>query len=87
MFFLFNDILVYGNILISNLKYNLQHIIPLEEVQLQPLEDDGELKNGWLVCTRKKSFAVYADTKREKEEWMENINKVIMKLNLQTQNS
>lgn len=40
-FFLFNDILVYGNIVISKKKYNKQHIIPLEEVELQGLEDSG----------------------------------------------
>lgn len=40
-FFLFNDILVYGNILISKKRYNKQHVIPLEEVQLQDLEDEG----------------------------------------------
>lgn len=39
-FFLFNDILVYGNIVIGKKKYNKQHIIPLEEVQLQGLEDN-----------------------------------------------
>lgn len=38
-FFLFNDILVYGNIVIGKKKYNKQHIIPLEEVQLQGLDD------------------------------------------------
>ena len=76
MFFLFNDLLVYGNIIISNMKYNLQHIIPLEDVKLESLEDDGLLKHGWLICTRGKSFAVYADTATEKQEWMENINKV-----------
>ena len=31
-FFLFNDLLVYGNILINKKKYNKQHILPLEEV-------------------------------------------------------
>ncbi len=31
-FFLFNDLLVYGNIIINKKKYNKQHIIPLEEV-------------------------------------------------------
>jgi hypothetical protein len=58
-FFLFNDILVYGNIVINKkkvscfvlvltianvmcaLQYNKQHIIPLEEVKLESLEDDG----------------------------------------------
>lgn len=40
-FFLFNDILVYGNIVIGKKKYNKQHVIPLEEVRLQGLEDNG----------------------------------------------
>jgi hypothetical protein len=32
-FYLFNDLLVYGNIIINKKKYNKQHIIPLEEVR------------------------------------------------------
>eukprot|EP00092_Neocalanus_flemingeri_P011782 GFUD01012705.1.p1 GENE.GFUD01012705.1~~GFUD01012705.1.p1 ORF type:complete len:265 (+),score=85.67 GFUD01012705.1:352-1146(+) len=74
-FFLFNDLLVYGSIIINKKKYNTQHIIPLEEVKLKSLEDDGQFKNGWLICTRGKSFAVYAATATEKQEWMAHINK------------
>merc|ERR1711973_472461 len=40
-FFLFNDVLVYGNIVINKKKYNKQHIIPLEEIKLVSLDDDG----------------------------------------------
>ena len=69
-FFLFNDLLVYGSIIINKKKYNTQHIIPLEDVKLKSLEDDGQVKNGWLICTRGKSFAVYAATATEKQEWM-----------------
>jgi len=76
-FFLFNDILVYGNIVINKKKYNKQHTIPLEEVKLESLEDDGQLRNGWLICTATKSFAVYASTSTEKQEWMAHINKCI----------
>ncbi|XP_045026082.1 pleckstrin homology domain-containing family F member 2 isoform X1 [Daphnia magna] len=83
-FFLFNDTLVYGNIVISKKKYNKQHIIPLEEIKLQPLEDDGLLvpmslayRNGWLICTASKSFAVYAATATEKAEWIAHINKCV----------
>jgi len=76
-FFLFNDILVYGNIIINKKKYTTQHIIPLEEVKLKTLDDDGQFKNGWLICTRGKSFAVYAATATEKQEWMAHINKCI----------
>lgn len=76
-FFLFNDILVYGNIVINKKKYNKQHIIPLEQVKLENLEDEGTLKNGWLMCTASKSFAVYAATTTEKSEWMAHINKCV----------
>lgn len=76
-FFLFNDILVYGNIVINKKKYNKQHIIPLEEVKLESLEDDGQFRNGWLIRTASKSFAVYAATSTEKQEWMAHINKCI----------
>eukprot|EP00092_Neocalanus_flemingeri_P066710 GFUD01081306.1.p1 GENE.GFUD01081306.1~~GFUD01081306.1.p1 ORF type:complete len:264 (+),score=92.60 GFUD01081306.1:106-897(+) len=74
-FFLFNDLLVYGSIIINKKKYNTQHIIPLEEVKLKSLEDDGQFKNGWQICTRGKSFKVYAATATEKQEWMAHINK------------
>ncbi|EDO38501.1 predicted protein [Nematostella vectensis] len=79
-FFLFNDILVYGNIVINKKKYNKQHIIPLEEIKLLTLEDDGNLKNGWQIISTKKSFAVYAATATEKAEWMAHINKCIQDL-------
>ncbi|XP_024083397.1 pleckstrin homology domain-containing family F member 2 [Cimex lectularius] len=76
-FFLFNDILVYGNIIINKKKYNKQHVIPLEEVKLESLEDEGQLRNGWLIRTASKSFAVFAATSTEKQEWMAHINKCI----------
>uniref|UniRef100_A0A2P2I4E4 Pleckstrin homology domain-containing family F member 2-like n=1 Tax=Hirondellea gigas TaxID=1518452 RepID=A0A2P2I4E4_9CRUS len=78
--FLFNDILVYGNIVMSKKKYNQQHIIPLEEVQLSSLEDNGQYRNGWLIKTPTKSFAVYAATATEKTEWMAHINKCVQDL-------
>ena len=34
-------------------------------------------KNGWQVISPKKSFAVFAATKTEKEEWMAHIRKCI----------
>ncbi|CAL4207581.1 unnamed protein product, partial [Meganyctiphanes norvegica] len=48
-FFLFNDILVYGNIVLNKKKYNKQHVIPLEEVQLSSLEDDGRYKKNIMI--------------------------------------
>ncbi|NP_001091185.1 pleckstrin homology and FYVE domain containing 2 L homeolog [Xenopus laevis] len=79
-FFLFNDILVYGNIVIQKKKYNKQHIIPLENVTIDTIDDEGELRNGWLIKTPTKSFAVYAATATEKSEWMNHINKCVCDL-------
>lgn len=79
-FFLFNDILVYGNIVISKKKYNKQHIIPLENVKLQSVQDSDSLKNGWQIISPNKSFTVYAATGTEKAEWMAHINKCVQDL-------
>ncbi|KAK0398627.1 hypothetical protein QR680_002681 [Steinernema hermaphroditum] len=79
-FFLFNDILVYGNIMFNKKKYNNQRIIPLEDVSLDDLPDDGESKNGWIIKTRAKSFAVYAATPTEKTEWMQHIDRCVQDL-------
>ncbi|MCP9266052.1 Pleckstrin-likey domain-containing family F member 2 [Dirofilaria immitis] len=58
-------------------RYNKQHVIPLEEVQLQDLEDEGDMKNGWLIKTRLKSFAVFAATSTEKKEWILHIERCV----------
>lgn len=76
-FFLFNDILVYGNILIDKKKYNRQHIIPLENVKLSGVPDEGNLHNGWQIISPAKSFTVYAATSTEKQEWMAHINRCV----------
>jgi len=52
----------------------------LEEVKLQSLEDEGLYRNGWLIRTRGKSFAVYAATAAEKQEWMAHIEACIRDL-------
>ena len=77
-FFLFNDILVYASILVRDVKYAKQHIIPLQEVSVRMLGEgeDGEVGHGWMVNTRTKSFTVYAATRAEKNGWIEAINKV-----------
>lgn len=36
-----------------------------------------EFRNGWFIRTASKSFAVYAATSTEKEEWMAHIEKCI----------
>lgn len=76
-FFLFNDILVYGNIVIGKKKYNKQHIMPLEEVSLESIADNQTYRNGWYIRTTTKSFVVFAATSTEKQEWMAHINKCV----------
>lgn len=76
-FFLFNDILVYGSIVINKKKYSRQHVVPLEAIRIEELEDEGAWKNGWQIITPKKSFAVFAGTATEKKEWMAHIQKSI----------
>lgn len=41
------------------------------------LDPTIEYRNGWLIRTATKSFAVYAATSTEKQEWMAHINKCI----------
>ncbi|CAJ0572432.1 unnamed protein product, partial [Mesorhabditis spiculigera] len=76
-FFLFNDVLVYGSIVISKKRYNKQHILPIVHLKMEDLSDDGRLKNGWLIKSPSKSFAVYAATPLEKQEWMMHIDSAI----------
>lgn len=81
-FFLFNDILVYGNVVINKKKYNQQHIFPLEDVRLQSAEDFAELRNGWHIISPIKSFTVYAATAMEKADWIMHINRCVQELRL-----
>ena len=75
-FFLFNDILVYGTV------SRKQTIFALEDIKLESLEDevDHQYKNGFWICTKGKSFAVYADTPSDKQNWMSYINKVKLEI-------
>ncbi|XP_053203773.1 pleckstrin homology domain-containing family F member 2-like [Panonychus citri] len=87
-FFLFNDILVYGDIIMKKKKYVGQHIILLEEVTIDDIPDridentpdeteNGRLKHGWQIKTPNKSFTVYAANKTEKQEWITHIDKCV----------
>jgi hypothetical protein len=61
-------------------QYNKQHVMPLEDVKIQSLENDGPWKYGWQIISPKKSFSVYAASSTEKAEWMAHINKCITDL-------
>ncbi|XP_058136063.1 pleckstrin homology domain-containing family F member 1 [Dasypus novemcinctus] len=84
IFFLFNDILVYGSIVLNKRKYRSQHIIPLEEVTLELLPETLQAKNRWMIKTAKKSFVVSAASVTERQEWIGHIEECVRRQLLAT---
>ncbi|XP_026767375.1 pleckstrin homology domain-containing family F member 1 [Pangasianodon hypophthalmus] len=73
VFFLFNDILVYGSIVVPGRWNNHQQILHLEELEQENLKDGVGMSNQWLLRTPRKSFHISAASLEEKQAWMEHI--------------
>ncbi|XP_027015959.2 pleckstrin homology domain-containing family F member 1 [Tachysurus fulvidraco] len=75
VFYLFNDILVYGSIVVPGRWNSHQHILRLEELEQENLEDGVGMSNQWVLRTPNKSFRMSAASVEEKQAWMEHIER------------
>eukprot|EP01102_Stenamoeba_stenopodia_P014614 TRINITY_DN4877_c0_g1_i1.p1 TRINITY_DN4877_c0_g1~~TRINITY_DN4877_c0_g1_i1.p1 ORF type:complete len:794 (-),score=150.51 TRINITY_DN4877_c0_g1_i1:107-2488(-) len=73
-FFLFNDILIYADIIPIQEKYIMHLQLELAKLRLQDIPDrEGgrdPLQNCFQIISPKKSFTVIAKSKEEKYQWM-----------------
>jgi len=77
-FFLFSDILIYSQALQSTI-YKVHGYFSLLALSVKDLPDtkSKRLINAFEIHSDKKSFIVYSDTPKEKEEWLKHLRKAI----------
>src|SRR3989338_5119774 len=77
-FFLFNDLLLYGEKLRSSPHYlKFKGAIPLGMCWLRDLEDTGTVQNLFKVVAPQKTSTLFTDTPEMKKQWMAMINNQI----------
>ncbi|XP_028295760.1 pleckstrin homology domain-containing family F member 1 [Gouania willdenowi] len=72
-FFLFNDVLVYGTIVVYGKWYKNQKVVDLVNLQVEDVDDGVTMKNQWLMRTPCKSFYVGASSPEEKQAWLKHL--------------
>ncbi|RKP35077.1 Dbl homology domain-containing protein, partial [Dimargaris cristalligena] len=78
-FFLFTDILIYASPALLENNYNFHRKFPLEECRVIDVPDTPQapLKNVFQIYSREKSFGVYTETPRLKQEWVGALHRAI----------
>ncbi|KAG5452540.1 Pleckstrin y domain-containing F member 2 [Clonorchis sinensis] len=75
-FFLFNDVLLYGRLLVHR-KLGHPQFIDLSEAVVEDICDNGIYRNGFAIMSPKKSFTVYSSTAEEKTQWVAHMKRSI----------
>ncbi|KAJ1981552.1 hypothetical protein H4R34_002021 [Dimargaris verticillata] len=77
--FLFTDILIYASPALLENTFNFHRKLPLEECTVIDVPDSPAalVKNVFQIYSRDKSFGVYTDTARSKQEWVGTLHRVI----------
>jgi len=73
IFFLFSDVLVYGDI-IGTGSYKHHLTLKLEIVHAKIQEDTEAVQNCFYLISHRKSFKVFAESREIRESWMKAIN-------------
>jgi len=81
VFHLFNDLLLYSSEKVLGLS--LHNSIPLDSLDFEETPAQGKIDNCFLIRTASKSFIVAADSKDERQEWLQALS-VARKISLET---
>ncbi|KAJ1925484.1 hypothetical protein IWQ60_004533 [Tieghemiomyces parasiticus] len=78
-FFLFTDVLIYASPALLENTFNFHRKFPLEECRVIDVPDTPKaaLKNVFQIYSREKSFGVYTETARAKQEWVKVLHRAI----------
>ncbi|ORX81311.1 hypothetical protein K493DRAFT_95172 [Basidiobolus meristosporus CBS 931.73] len=80
-FFLFTDILIYASPSIVGGSYSFKRKLSLRELHISDIPDEeGEPNNRFKISSREKSFVLYVEHPKQKEEWINLVQSAIQNL-------